>query len=513
MQLSCTPTLSIPQYGHGPFIPLRKSTGLTAQLEEVIKAAQEVRDICGTKGSFSREEEEAMSKDWEAVHADQTRAWSDDIFARFREAAAKAKSTSLPPAKEKKPVFNHEYTPLLEKYFEYNAYPSAADRAVLARKSMMTPRQIEVWFQNHRNRARKDGKHLRKLTEDPLPLEISLKSLERKMPFFTIPEHERRPVNKPEPPKTDFSDDENDPLPPTRVWDPCAPDVLDPPGPSHAYPAIYPPGCDYDPFPSKVDIPAPVWYRTLSAPRRPSKTLVDIDEFIADFETKLHLRVPVLRSKASQSWCSGRVTLPSPAPHPAFVRCPFSARLSTASHLPVAPAPPSRLHPFRSPSPFSHPTTLIPPEHLHTTPTRRKAARLPKRTPKNTSIAHRRGSPAVSEASPSPSRSSSYASISSSFGSEISSDRRPSSSSSSSSSPSALTTPLAPHSELPEDARSPVSISGVDFETSDDLFGSNMGTLSPVDGTPFNYAMPPQLKQSYSFGFDIPTSGRRSSPG
>ena len=38
-----------------------------------------------------------------------------------------------------------EFVPLLEKYFEYNAYPSAPDRCVLARKSMMTARQIEVW--------------------------------------------------------------------------------------------------------------------------------------------------------------------------------------------------------------------------------------------------------------------------------------------------------------------------------------------------------------------------------
>jgi hypothetical protein len=38
-----------------------------------------------------------------------------------------------------------EFVPFLEKYFEYNAYPSAPDRIALARKSMMTPRQIEVW--------------------------------------------------------------------------------------------------------------------------------------------------------------------------------------------------------------------------------------------------------------------------------------------------------------------------------------------------------------------------------
>nr|AEX07899.1 HD2 homeodomain mating-type protein [Volvariella volvacea] len=67
--------------------------------------------------------------------------------------------------RSKNPPFNHAYTPILEKYFESNAYPSAADRAVLARKSDMTPRQIEVWFQNHRTRAKKEGRRLRKLAD------------------------------------------------------------------------------------------------------------------------------------------------------------------------------------------------------------------------------------------------------------------------------------------------------------------------------------------------------------
>lgn len=42
-------------------------------------------------------------------------------------------------------AFYQEYTPFLEQYFEYNAFPSARDRELLARKSSMTPRQIEVW--------------------------------------------------------------------------------------------------------------------------------------------------------------------------------------------------------------------------------------------------------------------------------------------------------------------------------------------------------------------------------
>ena len=60
-----------------------------------------------------------------------------------------------------KPIFNHvcsyfkatyqhssfikNFTPFLETYFRLNAYPSTSHKAVLAEKSMMTSRQIEVW--------------------------------------------------------------------------------------------------------------------------------------------------------------------------------------------------------------------------------------------------------------------------------------------------------------------------------------------------------------------------------
>nr|AAS46747.1 HD2 homeodomain mating-type protein [Pleurotus djamor] len=89
----------------------------------------------------------------------------------------KVKGDKLKPAT--KIVFNATFVPFLEKYFEYNAYPSAADRALMARNSMMTSRQIEVWFQNHRNRARKEGKQLPRLhPTDPLPPDLCLTSLE-----------------------------------------------------------------------------------------------------------------------------------------------------------------------------------------------------------------------------------------------------------------------------------------------------------------------------------------------
>ena len=42
-------------------------------------------------------------------------------------------------------IWLQEYTPLLDEFFEQNAYPSASERLMLAEQTKMTPRQIEVW--------------------------------------------------------------------------------------------------------------------------------------------------------------------------------------------------------------------------------------------------------------------------------------------------------------------------------------------------------------------------------
>nr|AAF78244.1 mating type protein A-alpha Y6 [Schizophyllum commune] len=64
-------------------------------------------------------------------------------------------AATMGPAKGSKPrpKFHSEYTPLLELYFRFNAYPTYADRRILAEKTGMLTRQITVWFQNHRRRA------------------------------------------------------------------------------------------------------------------------------------------------------------------------------------------------------------------------------------------------------------------------------------------------------------------------------------------------------------------------
>ncbi|KAJ3721683.1 hypothetical protein C8R42DRAFT_776085 [Lentinula raphanica] len=66
--------------------------------------------------------------------------------------------TQPPIAPYQPPVpFNNDYTPALEAYFTYDPYPSVKDRQTIASRTGMATRQIEVWFQNHRKRAREQG--------------------------------------------------------------------------------------------------------------------------------------------------------------------------------------------------------------------------------------------------------------------------------------------------------------------------------------------------------------------
>ncbi|KAG6824586.1 hypothetical protein H0H92_006411, partial [Tricholoma furcatifolium] len=270
----------------------RLSPSALHQLKEGISAAQRLRNACEASGRVNYDEFRRMKAVWDTVQAEKTRVWAESEFAGLRAIVEGDILTSS--VTKKKPGFNHEYTPLLEKYFEFNAYPSAADRAVLARKCMMTARQIEVWFQNHRNRAKKEGKTLRRLTDQPFPADITLdralKTLERKMPYFVIPADERQ-VNKPKDSQVEAAHIEDDmqPMPVSQM--PHTPLFSDHPMPSHVFPTVYTfNGSNPLDAQSKVyTFAAPVWQRKPASPTQRPKIPIDMDEFINEFNQKLHL--------------------------------------------------------------------------------------------------------------------------------------------------------------------------------------------------------------------------------
>ncbi|KAF8640669.1 hypothetical protein AX17_000326 [Amanita inopinata Kibby_2008] len=216
----------------------------------------------------------------------------------------------------KSPAFNHSSTPLLETYFDHNAYPSAPDRAILAKKTRMTERQIEVWFQNHRNRAKKEGKHLRRRKSEPHP--VPLLQINNAIDF-NLEEFHRPPTII----ETDSSSDDDELI----LGNPLCQSPSQ--APAHAFPARYPPNCNYKPFPIEPDqrnLPPPDWTRKpihLAAGSSRHVDLTEIDELSQMFSKKLLLTDGVKTSRRIKrlvpAVLSSTHIIPSPAPLPALL--------------------------------------------------------------------------------------------------------------------------------------------------------------------------------------------------
>ncbi|KAJ6575305.1 hypothetical protein B0H19DRAFT_1128101 [Mycena capillaripes] len=314
-----------------------------------------------------------------------------DAISRRQSGAQKPTSVA-----ERRPPFNHEFIPFLQKYFEYNAFPSAADRAEMAKKSMMEPRQIEVWFQNHRRRAKQEGRDVVKLRPaDPAPFELCLKSMEEKMEPYLIPDGLRQSVDSEvsEAGSDDEEDDDDDFYnEKTEVID--ISDVLNPPAARHAYPLTFRESRDVAStiLPTQqFSFPPPVWRRKAStvALERP---VITMGELLTTFSV---LHIHDARPVKSDPFQIPTTVIPPSAPLPSLIRGKFApSPVFATTTLNTVPAPRSRQHPFRSPSPYAQPATLAP-----ASPRRKKASGPPRRTPKKRSTNHRGVSPAMSDTS------------------------------------------------------------------------------------------------------------------
>ncbi|CAA7265922.1 unnamed protein product [Cyclocybe aegerita] len=280
-------------------------------------------------------------------------------------------SVPIPPQallKDRK-AFNHQYTPLLEQYFEKNAYPSLQDRLSLARKTMMSPRQIEVWFQNHRNRAKKEGRKLVKALStatfpEPAPQSVTTHIQDEEISI----------------PTQHLNDDHHEDEPGIGVGPTTCP--FSQVAPPHAFPRPFRGGKELH-MPSETSIfkPSPSWRRTPAKPtERPPLQPAAVDELERLFATQLILRETSFKGRSKKQerrtclesafWFSSRITIPSVAPHPALVR---KSHLTQSSlHSPSG---------LSSPLPYSLSADLfspsVPPSHV----SGRKHPPFPKRKP------------------------------------------------------------------------------------------------------------------------------------
>ncbi|TEB38898.1 homeodomain mating-type protein [Coprinellus micaceus] len=258
---------------------------------------------------------------------------------------------------KRKLPFNHECLPLLETYFEYNAYPSAQDRALLARKTMMCSRQIEVWFQNHRRRAKKEGRQLRRLSQDPLPRELDIEHLNTTVSQVLAPKDELKANSLKE-------SSPNDVIlqPPTPAV--LAADALCAQAPAHAFPTKYPPTPDHTAgllSGKSWSFPTPVWPRQSSVKAPLRKPIITPNELAVELQLKLSITGSDTAKRphaASPAWYP-IMTVPLAAPHFALVRTPSSP--SFPQPQPIVRDPPtpqflrqktSSLTNYKRPSPY-----------------------------------------------------------------------------------------------------------------------------------------------------------------
>ncbi|KAM5533419.1 hypothetical protein V8D89_012916 [Ganoderma adspersum] len=329
------------------------------------------------------------------IYAKALKRWSsyllDDIAPRVLHARAvhKAVNGCRSQAPESKRPFNQSAIPVLEQFFNENAFPSRLEKLELAGKCGMEYKQIKDWFQNRRTRSRKAGIELSKPQKDELLREVEESIVDALLPGVSTDEGT-----------------END-------WQQRQPEFRSPmlagndsfhlETPPHAFPSPYPPLCSYDPFPKDVvkrvfSLP---WLRTTTTNWSAQGAVTgDVSSLTGAF-SKLTIADGLSDNPCNSSHKVnphlGFVTRCSRAPHPAFVY-PTKASPCSSIALPrrhsgsptrapslSSPSPSSSISPSSSPSsPPSSPS----PASSSSSPSgplavSRVKRSLPKRVPKN----------------------------------------------------------------------------------------------------------------------------------
>ncbi|KAF8632941.1 hypothetical protein AX15_001548 [Amanita polypyramis BW_CC] len=229
-------------------------------------------------------------------------------------------------ANKRRGKFSYHRTAILESYFEKNAYPPASDKAILAEKCMISHRQVDVWFQNRRNRRKKTGGQLPRI-ESSTPLEQLHHLTSRPCsPLSESSDVEDSGYGSLSDKESEAST--NITLPPASP----SQDVFSVPPPAHTFPTKY---CRTRKLSDeRVPFLAPAWMRKASQPGTTPCLGTDVNELVLAFSTRLHIngRGAGLSGRCRgyaaigriNPWLSANTAIASSAPHPALIRCPIS---------------------------------------------------------------------------------------------------------------------------------------------------------------------------------------------
>ncbi|KAI0734712.1 hypothetical protein C8Q72DRAFT_807321 [Fomitopsis betulina] len=260
------------------------------------------------------------------------------VVARVREIRETRKSQQTD-----KRTFNQSAIPMLEEFFKHTERPTRAEKQTLARQCDMDYKQINVWFQNRRNRSRKssgvsvpaDGTPKGSLPVDLAAALLRILDNYTAAEILVIVEDTQQTLDKI---ATSFA--------PFR----CE-------RPQHTFPLSYPPLCESDPFARSHNFPTP-WYRS-AASSHIAYNCIDTTDLLSYME-KLSLQGTESTSSSADAGRAvtprsvlGFCAVPPCAPLPALYR---ASKCSASTLQAGATAPGTQAHsellipPSRSPS-------------------------------------------------------------------------------------------------------------------------------------------------------------------
>ncbi|KAJ3505473.1 hypothetical protein NMY22_g17575 [Coprinellus aureogranulatus] len=333
--------------------PLPLQSGIIARIAQWHKEvectlqdeyAKTLHRLGGISESSKYPVQDRLHKVYESLFTQKAQKFYADVEHGLQRAAARGRNASH-KEKRKRP-FNHECLPLLEAYFKYNAYPFPQDRVLLAKKTAMSTRQIEVWFQNHRTRAKKEGRELKRLSQNPSPCHIDFEPLNESTESVAPKVEEvESPV------KAWYSAPTDAILCPSLSPDRQAIDPLCAASSACAFPAKYPPTPGHESCllgSRSWSFPPPVWPRRPSS-KAPARKTTTADELAVELQLKLSI-TGAEGTKRARSHTTGPKSLA--APHPALIRQSVLCRSKRASKVPFIP-PAIRMACSSTQSPFS----------------------------------------------------------------------------------------------------------------------------------------------------------------
>ncbi|TBU63775.1 hypothetical protein BD310DRAFT_915887 [Dichomitus squalens] len=275
-----------------------------------------------------------LSLNYHAVFSKAIDNWTSYILEDFTPRLLKARQLqqdSIAHRSRRRP-FNHSAVPALERFFERNAFPSRLEKYDLASTFNMSYRQIDVWFQNHRTRYRKEGRELRHpIGHNALVDEFEKSVIDVLLPTESLDGDHGDAGGDTDSIQSALSSSVNKLQSAFHLA-----------APAHAFPSPYPPLCSYDPFPAtpeKRGLALP-WLRSPQSQSPHTDIPVTVDQLIASF-AQLTITDETSSSPScspgasirhrSHAYALGFAIACSRAPHPSLIRRPKRGSRVTCS--------------------------------------------------------------------------------------------------------------------------------------------------------------------------------------